>query len=78
MSNTDIALIESLSQEHDDSFLSSCFLVAHNQTIRKKVSDEAFVETLITQFKKIVYVKSRPIVIQKIDDLYFQYCCLLH
>lgn len=73
LSNADIASIESLAQEHENDFLYGCFLVAHEQVIKKKVQDDIFVATLMNQYKKIVYIKSRPIVLQKMDELYYTY-----
>ena len=69
----DIPIIESLYQQHEFNFLCSCFLIALGQVASKSVEDDAFVETLMTQFRKILFVKSRPILVQKMSELYFKY-----
>ena len=73
LSRNDLIVLDSLMQQHSYDFLCDCFLIAHGQIVNKGVDLSNYVSTLMTQFERIVYAKSRPIIIQKMGELYYAY-----
>ena len=66
-------VLQGLEKEYEYQFLCDCFDIAHGQIISKNLPKEEFVSSLITRFKRVAFVRSRPLVTQKIDSLYYVY-----
>lgn len=73
LNKLDAITIEGLEAQFPFDYLRDCFLIAYSQVIKKDINEEEMIKMLISQLEKVSYARARPILEQKIYDLYNLY-----
>ena len=68
-----ILVLDGLEKEYDHDFIRNCFIIALGQVVSKNVSEDDFIKLLLLQIKRVAFIKSRPPVEQKVNELYYTY-----
>ena len=68
-----VLVLDGLEKEYDYELIRNCFIIALGQVVSKNVSEDEFVKTLLLQIKRVAFIKSRPLVEQKVNELYYTY-----